>query len=283
MRRIVSAFLLAIISVFYISCAPLTDTDGDLLLGVKIPKPTNGGGSTSTSSGTVIKSVSSIDANGRPLTIDYTYTANKLSGVSYNGLQNFDIKYTGNSIVQIIYNTNSSSTSYATTYDLVYSGNQLTTVNEAQNLAPGFVQKSISTISYSGGKISKIRRASFNDDNPPVEVLYVSYDLQYVGNNVSKVTTTTGDSAGVNAPVIKVFTYSNFDSNKNPFSTLPIEFNISTLNTLNTSFGLFGLSANNTGKLVAETNAAIYVYTYNKDGFPISATSGGETVTYSYY
>lgn len=284
MKRLFSAILPVIISLFYISCSSLTDTDGDLLLGIKNPKPVTGGGSSSTGAGTVLKSISSTDSNGQPLTVNYTYTANKLSGVSYLGHQNFDIKYEGNRISQIVCNTNNiTTTSSTTTYNLIYNGNQLTTVNEAQSLTPGYVQKSISTITYSGGKLSKIRRATINDDTPPVELLYITYDLQYIGNNLSKVTTTKGDSSGVIPPVIQVINYSNFDANKNPFNTLPLEFNVATLNTLNTSFGLFGLNANNTGKVIAGADSANYIYTYNKAGFPLTATSGGETITYTYY
>jgi hypothetical protein len=244
--------------------------------------PPDGGG-TSNSSGTIIKKVTTIDQNGAPLDIGYGYTGSQLTSVSFGGTQNFNLIYTNGNITKIVSTLKLSGLNSITNYDLVYTGNQLTSINESQDLGTGVTQNSTSVITYANGKVSKIRRATFDAQMPPQEQSFISYDLTWNGNNLSSVTNTSGVVGIPVPPTPQTFTYTTFDSKKNPFNALPLEFNIATIFTLNTSLALQGFSANNPTTISSGTGSGNLTYTYNADGFPTSVTESGQTSTYEYY
>ncbi|SEF96060.1 hypothetical protein SAMN05421847_1138 [Halpernia humi] len=279
MKKLISFFTLFAVLFVYNSCSPNADRDGDLLFGVQTPVDSG----TTNPSGTIIKKVTTKDQNGVPSIISYTYTSNQLTSVSFGGIQNFDLTYTNGKITKIASTTNIGSITSVTNYKLNYTGNQLTSVDESQDIGTGVTQNSTSVISYINGKVSKIRRGNFDFQTPPQEQSYSSYDFTWNGNNLSTVTNTSAIVAVPVPPTSQTFTYSSYDSKKNPFNTLPIEFNIATIFSFNASLALQGFSANNPTKITSGTDSGTFTYTYNSDGFPTSVTENGQTSTYEYY
>lgn len=285
MKKLSSIFLLIILSAFYISCSPLADTDGDLLFGTNniATGGTGSTGGTTTTTGSVIKKFSvNNSSSSAPLTVSYLYTNNKISSVNYSDDQLFTISYNQELVSKIVFTGNVGGISTKTTYDLIYNGNLLTEINEVQEVGGGSIQAK-SVVTYTNGKVSKVRKSMLDDDTPPNEITYMMADFEYNANNISKFTTTTGSNLFPIPPSISSISYSDYDSKKNPFNLLPKEFNIATLLTANASLGVNGLSENNFRKITSGSETATYTYIYNKDNYPVSAKANSETSTYEYY
>ena len=280
-------------AVLLFSCEPRTDENGDFLIGVDQNSGTTGGGTT----GVVKKlnSVTSKDGSGDTIVFNYTYASGNLIGV----------KASDNSV----------------SYDLFYDNNILNKINVTQD--DGMITKTNFTITYNNGKflkavglgtessgttftntldatytnnkitkiLSKLVGNDISDPNLTYDLYTLQSDITYTGNNINtwKFSTSFPLTPPVTLPAIVInATFSDYDSNRNPFNNLPEAYNIISSLYGVESTAVTGFSANNYKKISvttnAETQSAIYTYTYDADGYPTVGVASNNlgTLTFTY-
>lgn len=308
MKKIFSVLLLVIISVCYISCSPIGDTDGDLLIGVKNNGGSGGtgsGGGTggSTNTGKVLSKVTTKDDNGNDLFINYLYSNKQLTGIttSDNSLK-YTISYSGNTINKIVRVVSDSGQSITYIYDLVYKNSVLTSINEVDDFGGGFQNTGTIIYNYdSSGKISHANQKIYTD-NAGTNILFSNLDFTttYSGNNMSsyilKAVIGDGSATSGSSSITAELNSFSYDNKINPYSTLPKIFNIADI----VGLGPNGLSSNNFTKATATTTTSLLIppsttpitstttqtststYTYDSAGYAITQTTSGDTVKFEY-
>ena len=114
-------------------------------------------------------------------------------------------------------------------------------------------------------------------------------DLLFAGNNLSQWKMTMTNLAPppiVIPPVVIVANLSNYETNKNPFATLPIEFTVVAGHFMTGTNSFTGLSMNNYRSTTVNTSegsySTNYAYTYDSAGYPTKAVSAEGTLTFEY-
>jgi hypothetical protein len=114
-------------------------------------------------------------------------------------------------------------------------------------------------------------------------------DLLFAGNNLSQWKMTMTNLAPppiVIPPVVIVANLSNYETNKNPFATLPIEFTVVAGHFMTGTNSFTGLSMNNYRYTTVNTSegsySTNYAYTYDSAGYPTKAVSAEGTLTFEY-
>lgn len=281
------------------SCSPNQDVNGDFLRGVEYDTSTNTGGTDGGSTTTrFLSKVSGVDSDGERTTVDYIYTGSKLTSVKSqfdDGNENAVLTYNSNNQITHMDITNvESGETKLTKLDLVYDSGKLKSVSGTTESAGKLLYKSTTDMTYSGEKVTKVltKMNAEDPDNPGQFILEyeVTSNLTYAGNNISnwKLATTTASAGPITIPPIVIESaLSNYDTNKNPFASLPLAYNILSTHYNTSNQGMLGLSANNykTIKVTAMgmSQSLTMTYQYNSDSYPTEMTSNaGDKLNFLY-
>jgi len=281
------------------SCSPNQDVNGDFLRGVEYDTSTNTGGTDGGSTTTrFLSKVSGVDSDGERTTVDYIYTGSKLTSVKSqfdDGNENAVLTYNSNNQITHMDITNvESGETKLTKLDLVYDSGKLKSVSGTTESAGKLLYKSTTDMTYSGEKVTKVLTKMNAEDpgNPGQFILEyeVTSNLTYAGNNISnwKLATTTASAGPITIPPIVIESaLSNYDTNKNPFASLPLAYNILSTHYNTSNQGMLGLSANNykTIKVTAMgmSQSLTMTYQYNSDSYPTEMTSNaGDKLNFLY-
>lgn len=294
MKKIISFLSFVFSLVILFSCEPGRDENGDLLFGVN-QNPETGGGTTGVSK--LLKKMTATDNEGNMSTFIYNYENGLLKSVNINeneDQRDLDLTYDKDKISTMVMTETDGSNIITTTADLIYDNNNKL-INTAGKMESGGeeISKNKTTFTYNGTVLKKIETSIQQKDpeNPDtyVDLFKQVSDILFQGNNIAswKMTMTTISPLPVGIPPIVLdVKFSNYDTAKNPLATLPREFNIAAAHLLSGTNSIQGLSVNN--YRTASTTAGgtsqdvTYVYEYDKDGYPKSATSTQGTLTYEY-
>lgn len=144
-----------------------------------------------------------------------------------------------------------------------------------------------SDLAYASGKLYNIF-TRYKTAAYPVYTLYHDVNLEYFGENISKITVEIGPMLnGLKQPpqMVKVFEYSDFDSNYNPYQTISPQFNIAR-GVINTP-ELTALNKNNYHKMKYYVNGVLksespnYSITYDKERYPTAINPGSMIFIYN--
>jgi hypothetical protein len=252
------------------SCDPSQDANGDFLNGVDYTSSTG----TTTK---LLSKVSGVNSEGENTTMTYNYTSGKL--ISINSLVD-DVKettvltYNGGIITHMeITNVDSGDTTL-TKLDLLYSSGKLTSASGTTESDGILLYKSTTNVTYNAQKVSKVvTKMNVEDPSNPGQYILafeLTSDLTFAANNISlwKLTTST-----VSIPSVVIETVlGSYDSNKNPFGTLPSAYNILSTHYSTSQQGATGLSTNNYKSLkvtaLGTAQTVAVSYTYDESGYP---------------
>lgn len=214
--------------------------------------------------------------------VDYHWASGKLMSVSTsNNSFSSILQYNGNELIKIIAVSGQGSTVKNTTSTLIYTTGRLTQVNSI--ITSPSLATTIFTKKYtydSNGKVTKVKYESANQSSPTVITGTWDVDLEYINSNISKVTVIFNNTTSIS-------TFSQFDSNRNPFNTIPKDYNLASLNyDTSVDSGIEGLSPNNSKKSVltflGNTVNLFSVLNYDSDGYPSKITNSNGYNEYQY-
>ncbi|GGG45669.1 hypothetical protein [Epilithonimonas arachidiradicis] len=281
------------------SCSPSQDENGDFLQGVEYGTGTNtGGGNGGSTTTRFLSKVSGIDSDGERTTVDYIYTGSKLTSVKSqfdDGNENAVLTYNSNNqIIHMDITNVESGDTRLTKLDLVYDSGKLKSVSGTTESGGTLLYKSTTDVTYSGEKVTKVltKMNAEDPDNPGQFILEyeVTSNLTYAGNNISnwKLATTSASGGPITIPPIVIESaLSNYDTNKNPFASLPLAYNILSTHYNTSNQGMLGLSANNYKTVKVTTmgmsQSLTMTYQYNSDSYPTEMTSNaGDKLNFLY-
>lgn len=287
-------FLIGLTILF--SCESSRAENGDLLNGINGTEsgPGSGGGA---SNDKVLKKVTSTDSDGISSVINYNYTAGKLTTVKIESdgqTEDYTLSYENNLLSRLKIVQNDGSTELMTTLNITHNGGKVTQATGNMESGGALLMKNTTSFTYdSTGKLKKANTVmSVEDpDNPgayqPANTI-VS-DLLFADNNLSQWKMTMTNLAPppiVIPPVVIVANLSNYETNKNPFATLPIEFTVVAGHFMTGTNSFTGLSMNNYRSTTVNTSegsySTNYAYTYDSAGYPTKAVSTEGTLTFEY-
>ena len=293
MKKLIGFFSFLFSLVILFSCEPGRDENGDLLFGVNGPNQ-NGG---STGQTKLLKKMTATDINGEVSTINYNYNSGILSSVNVteDGDQvDISLTYDKNKLSKMVMSQLDGSTVVTTTINLIYTNGKLT--GSTGKMEAGGEEASRNTTSFTydtSGNLKMITTSILQQDidNPGsyVEFSKQVSELVFTGNNISswKMTTSVNAPPPFNLPpIVFEVKLSNYDTFKNPLATLPLEFNIAGAHFLAGTNSVQGLSLNNYKTASIKTDGVgdpvNYVYTYDGDGYPTTATASQGVLKYEY-
>lgn len=293
MKNVLNIVALIFSAFILFSCEPGRDENGDLLFGV-IQNPETGGGNGGAAK--LLKKMTTIDADQNISTFSYNYKEGKLESIIVDEegeTSDLLLTYDKDKISKMVMTQTDGSNIITTTSNLIYTNGQLTGAEGQMESGGEELFKNTSIFTYSGTVLKKIETSIKQKDpeNPEtyVEAFKQVSDILFQGDNMVswKMTMTTNAPPPlVIPPVVFDVKFSNYDTFKNPLATLPREFNIAGAHLLSGTNSVQGLSKNNykTASVTAEgtTQNVTYVYEYDSDGYPKSATSAQGTLKYEY-
>ncbi len=227
----------------------------------------------------VLKKVNIQESGGTAYDVNYLFSTGKLTSVTTsNNSYSYVIEYIGTQISKITRNVQSNPMQVLTS-NMVYIGSQLSKIDG--NLSEGgAITKVFSTnIAYTGGKISQVKTETFLPGST-VATKTIITDIEYAANNVSKINYSE-QIAGAPATNI-ITTYSNYDSDPNPFRTLPTSYLVSNINWNLDLEGTRGLSTNNYKTSTTQGVSENLSYTYDSGGYPTQASSPTRVLKFEY-
>ena len=272
--------LLLFFSVFMISsCDPLTDQNGDLLVGLN-ETPTTGG---SNETPRVLKKMFSHSKNDETgdwedVTTIFNYTNNKLTSVTDDSGTNMQIEYNGSNKISKVF----SGTELTSNFE--YSG---ANVSKITTTITGMT-KMVAKFTYNGTKIIKSEIDTELLFMPIPTKTYTEDVYEYQGENVSKITTKMGAYDPISgdlemAPVPAVSTY-QYDAKNSAYPLLPKEFWMF-FSSIAPQTGSF-YSKNNPLKVIVVdetgTDTQTITYEYDNKNYVTKGTSGEAYGTYHY-
>jgi len=286
----IKSFLILIISLtLVVSCQPGRDENGDLLFGLDTDAPTGGGGSGTSK---LLHKLTAPDGSGGNYTITYNYALGKLTNVrSSDNSVSYDLIYDNNNISKIKVVQDDGGTVTTTNFDISYTNGKFTEAKGTGVEDSGNSFNNTITASYADGKVlkivSKMQGIDISDPTVTYDLFTFQNDITYSGNNISvwKSTMSMPPMPPITIPpIVLTANFSDYDSYKNPFNTLPEVFNIvsSVFGTDTTAVTAF--SANNYKKVSVEGQTVTYTYTYDADGYPTKAVASEDagTLTFEY-
>lgn len=297
MRKLKLLFSILIAALLFVSCVPEADENGNLLHGIGSGGNSGGGGNGGggTSVVKLLSKITNTDDNGNPYTINYKYTTGKLTTITTsNNTYTYNFTYNGDNVAKVVKTETDNGDLVTTTFTPVFStSNVLTKLDAVMESGGTNVRNSTTNFVYNtSGKVTDINTVEFfidPIDNSP-EVLYnITSKFQYNGSNISSwdFTIAYPSSSPIVIPPINIKSaFSNYDSRKNPYNTLPLFYNLLAIHEDIEASSFIGLSVNNPKTITAVTNAGVQsgnaTYTYDSDGYATSVTSDGETIKYEY-
>lgn len=280
MKNVFSFFGFLIGLTVLFSCDSKRDTDGDLLFGLTQNANNN-------NSANLLSKVTTTDIAGDIDLSVYTYTAGRLTTVSKTddvSTTNISISYNGNQINAVESDRFSGTDHTHIKLTLEYNGGKLISA-AGPVVVNGENQKSEMSFSYgTDGKISKIKNTLLTEDpnNPGNMMVSQTAESTYVfsGVNISNHTLKTVSYSPTGNPtntVILLTDFSNYDTFKNPYASLPLNYLLISENHFINGDAVLGVSQNNYRKTVINTTGVTITdtvaYTYNTDNYPIKSNS----------
>ncbi|MBD8017560.1 hypothetical protein [Kaistella pullorum] len=283
----IKSFLILIISLtFVVSCQPGRDENGDLLFGLDTDAPTGGGGSGTSK---LLHKLTAPDGSGGNYTITYNYALGKLTNVrSSDNSVSYDLIYDNNNISKIKVVQDDGGTVTTTNFDISYTNGKFTEAKGTGVEDSGNSFNNTITASYAAGKVSKIvskmQGIDISDPTVTYDMFTMQNDITYSGNNISVWKSTMSMPPITIPPIVLTANFSDYDSYKNPFNTLPEVFNIVSAVFGTDTTPVTAFSANNYIKVSVEGQTVTYTYTYDADGYPTkaAASENAGTLTFEY-
>lgn len=293
MKNAFNIFAFLFVAILLFSCEPRTDENGDYLLGVNQIPGTNGGGTTAVNK--KLKSVTFKDGSGETVIYNYTYASGKLAGVkASDNSVSYDLFY-DNEILNKINVIQDDGLITTTNFTITYNNGKFLKAVGLGSESSGTTFTNTLDATYTNNKITKILSKSVGNDisdpNTTYDLFTLQSDITYTGNNIAtwKFSTTFPATPPVSLPpVVLNSTFSDYDSNRNPFNNLPEAFNIISSLYGSDSTAVTGFSTNNYKKVTvstgADTQSAVYTYTYDADGYPTVGVASNNlgTLTFDY-
>ena len=291
----VFSFLFALMVLY--SCESSRAENGDLLNGVNGGTESGPGSGGGTSDDKVLKKVTSIDIDGIASVINYNYNAGKLTTVKVESdgkTDDYTLSYENNVLSQLKIVQNEGTTELITTLNITYNGGNVAKASGNTESGGTVLMKNDTNFTYdSTGKLKKANTILSGEDpeNPGTyqPATTMVSDLLFAGNNLSQWKMTMTNLAPppiVIPPVVIVANLSNYETNKNPFATLPIEFTVVAGHFMTGTNSFTGLSMNNYRSTTVNTSegsySTNYAYTYDSAGYPTKAVSTEGTLTFEY-
>lgn len=289
------ALLLSVFMLF--SCESKRAENGDLLFGLDDVPVTGGGGTSGNTK--LLSKVTAVDDEGLLTTITYTYTAGKLTAAKYvseESTEEFTLIYDGTTLTKLNVKKDDGVDVLTSYLDLTYDSGRLVSASgkmEAEGSTE--LMRNETVFSYNpAGKTNKIVTflKSEDPDNPGqyINVNSLTSDLQYSGDNISywKLSMETFMSGPiVIPPMIVEINLSNYDTQKNPFATLPQAFTLAGAHFNSSTNSINGLSKYNYKSVTAVTMGVsqnfTVTYAYDSDGYPVKSTgSDGSVINFEY-
>ena len=236
----------------------------------------------------VLKKLTTEEA-GTSFDLNYNYTAGKLTSVSSsdNSLA-YAVEYNGAKISKITRTVNEGGMVEVLVSNLTYSGNTLTEVNGTKTDSGVQTGSFKTTYTYTSGKPNQAKTQIFLPGSTNLLSTLTS-NLQYSGNNLSswEFKVEPVSSPPVVIPSVTVTTaFSNYDSNPNPFHTLPLAFTLTNCNFEIETEGPTGISVNNYKTISVTSNAGTQsgniTYTYDTAGYPTIYSAPGTVLKFEY-
>lgn len=263
---------------FVTSCG---DSTGDL---VGLPGSINNPGMPSK----VLKKLTT-EEGGTSYDINYLYSSGKLTSVtSSDNSISYALEYNGSLISKITRTVIEGTTTEVIVSNLTYTGTTLTEVNGSRSEAGVQTNSFKTTFTYAGGLPTQAKTEMYM---PGTTLLLstLTSDLQYAGNNLASwvFKIQVVNSPPVIVPDIIVTTnFSNYDSNPNPFHTLPLAFTLANCNFEFETSGPLGISVNNFKNISVTSNAGTETetgtYTYDSDGYPTQFNTPSVVLKFQY-
>lgn len=291
-------YLTLVFGIFMLSsCDPSQDGNGDLLIGVDYDPNTNTGGNNGGGATKFLSKVTSVDSDGEQTIVDYTYTSNKLTSVKSqfdDGIETAVLSYQNDQISHVEITTTESGETTLTKLDLIYNAGRLASASGTTEANGTLLYRSTNDFTYNGEKVSKVitKMNAEDPENPGQFVLEydVTSNITYAGNNISnwKLATSTVPLGPITIPPIVLESeLSNYDTNKNPFATLPMAYNILSTHYNTSNQGILGLSTNNYKAVkvtaIGMSQSLTMTYTYDTDGYPKTMDSNaGDKLIFLY-
>lgn len=286
------AILLSVFVLF--SCDSKRTEEGDLLFGLDDGSVTDDPSTPTGEHTKLLKSYTFTDVDGEITSATYTYNGTNLISSTFTEdgeTTDFKVIYNGSQISNIEMTYNDGSSISTGSFALEYSGTQLIS-SKGMFEDEGTLTQIENEFGYDDGKLSAIQTKYITEDpgNPDanITVMQLNSTLNFTANNIGfwKLTTTYPESPIALPDVVLETTFSDFDSNKNPFNTLPEIFTIATAHFTVSSNSIIGLSKNNFKNIsvlvMGTNNVAELNYEYDGEGYPTKATSALGTFTYEY-
>ena len=285
------SFIFSLVILF--SCEPGRAENGDLLFGVNEPGQ-NGGGTGQTK---LLKKMTATNSDGEISTINYNYNSGILSSINVDedGDQiDIFLTYDKDKLSQMVLNQMDGATIVNATTNLIYTNGKLTGSTGKIEAGGEELSRNETNFTYdTTGKLKMITTSILQEDidNPGTytEFSKLVSELLFVGNNISswKMTTSVNAPPPLNIPpIVFEVKLSNYDTFKNPLATLPLEFNIAGAHFLVGTNSVQGLSLNNYKTASVKTDGVgdpvNYVYSYDGDGYPTTATASQAVLKYEY-
>ena len=297
MKNFIPIFLLLFGALFLFSCDSKRTDEGDLLFGLN-DTPISDDPPTSTEHTKLLSKYVFTSIDGYKTTATFTYSAgvlisSKLVEEEEETTTNFSLVYNGSALSQINITSDDGTGVVEIKLPLHYENGKLISAN-------GTVGSGTETLPIenlfqynASGKLVKavtnFKGPSMDNPDEMVTFNFLESNLQYSGNNLSywKLTTGFPPVGPITIPPIVIeTTFSNYDTNKNPFNSLPEVFNIATAHFTSSSVGPIGISKNNFKKMnvlaMGVTQAANYAYEFDGAGYPTKGTTEQGTITYEY-
>lgn len=292
MKKLLTIFPFLLSLFVFFSCEPGRTENGDLLFGLNHNPQTGGGSGTGSGTTKYLHKVTGPDDAGGNITFTYNYALGKLINVrSSDSSVSYDLMYDGNNISKIKVVQDDGGLVTTTDFNISYTNGRFSEAKGAGSESTGNSFTNTITPTYAAGKVSKIVSKmvgkDISDPNVTYEMFTLQSDITYSGNNISvwKSTMSVPPVPPVTIPPIVITAnLSDYDSNKNPFNTLPEVFNIVSSVFGSETTSVTGFSANNYKKVSVEGQTATYTYTYDSDRYPTKAvgTAGAGTLTFEY-
>lgn len=245
------------------------DASGDLVNLPPTPVPTV--------TSKLLKKVTTTAAGAPVNTFTYNYTSGKLTtAFDSNNSVSYSLDYSNSQITKINFSYQAMK-NYVS--NLSYNGSQLSQISGT--ISPDVTYQA--TLTYTAGKLTMIKSDYSTLGVPGIDSTK-KIIIEYTGENITKATVET---QYLTAPSItKTILFSNFDSNPNPYRTLPNEFNIVRALHLDDDAAISGLSVNNYQTITVQSLGAAQTetrtITYDPQTYPLKITAPSAVKDFEY-
>src|SRR5690606_38346405 len=195
------------------------------------------------------------------------------------------IEYDGNQIKKITKKDNTLSQPLIITSELDYSGTQVAEISGTVSQSGVILETFVTEITYNGDQPEIITTEYYLPGNTSATRTLKS-EISYSGFNISKWVYTINDASIPGSPVVTTTNYSDYDTDQNPFRTLPVPLILSNVYVENEFLGITELSISNYKTMTVQSSAGSHtenvVITYTSEGFPETSKRADTTLHFEY-